>query len=92
MELDKLVSLLGKLSLGGTVSPYLLLGISDVELTTNNAGTAEGDGLSFGVGIDFAVSEKLAIGLEYISYIDEDVVGGGEATLSAVSLGVNYKF
>jgi opacity protein-like surface antigen len=92
MELDKLVSVLGKLSLGGTVSPYLLLGFSDVELTTNNAGTAEGNGVSFGAGIDFSVSENVAIGLEYISYVDEDAVGGGEAKLSAVSLGVNYKF
>ncbi len=94
IELDKLISVLGKFSLGGSVSPYLLVGFSDVEFDSNNTGTAEGNGVSFGAGIDINVSENTTIGLEYISYVDDDddANGGGSAEATAVSLGVNFHF
>ena len=92
IEVDQILSVLGKFSVGGSISPYALVGFSDVELEDQFGGVAEGDGVSFGVGVDFKVSENTAIALEYIQYVDEGIQGGGDAELSAVSLGVSFGF
>jgi outer membrane immunogenic protein len=89
LEMDKLVSLLGKFSLGGKVSPYVVVGFTDATISSPTT-DADLDGASFGLGVDFEVSEGLSLGLEYIHYATADIVGGGEADLSAISLGVNY--
>ncbi len=92
IEVDQLVSILAKFSLGSSVSPYLLVGFSDIELESAGGQVVEGDGVSFGVGVDFSVSENTAIALEYVQYADFDISGGGDAEFSAVSLGVNFGF
>lgn len=93
VEVDQLVSLLGKFSVGGPISPYFLVGFSDVELDATGGQSTEGDGPSFGAGIDFTVADNTALSLEYIQYVDEDIANQqGEASLTAFSFGVNYKF
>lgn len=92
VDIDSLVSVLGKFSLGGSISPYLLAGFSDVELEATGNQSTEGDGFSFGAGVDFDVSENSAVSLEYIQYVDADIRNGGEAKVTALSLGYNYSF
>ena len=92
IEVSQIVSLLGKFSVGDNISPYALIGISDVELESALGETSELNGVSFGVGVDFKVSENTAIALEYIQYADEDIPGGGNAEFSAVSFGLSFGF
>lgn len=92
VEVSSILSLLGKFSLGGDISPYAVIGFTDFELDAQNGQTVEGDGFSFGAGIDFKVSDNTAISLEYVNYASPDITGGGEADLTALSLGVNYTF
>jgi outer membrane autotransporter protein len=92
IEVSRLLSILGKFSVGGTFSPYAVVGFTDFELDADNGTTVEGDGLSYGVGVDFSVSENAAISLEYINYASPDINGGGDADLTAISIGVNYTF
>lgn len=92
IEVDQAASILGKFSLGGNVSPYLLVGFSDVEFEDSFGATRTVDEVAFGVGVDFNVSESSAITLEYIDHGDSDVPGGGTAELESLSLGFNYSF
>lgn len=92
VDINHIVSVLGKFSLGGPISPYVVVGFSDAELDATGNQTASVDGVSAGLGIDFSITEKAAISLEYIDYADADVVGGGTSELTATSLGFNYKF
>ncbi|EGG95124.1 hypothetical protein IMCC1989_1759 [gamma proteobacterium IMCC1989] len=86
LEINQLVSVLGKFSVGGSVSPYLLVGFSDVEIETNFPQTESFDGASFGVGIDFEVSENTSLALEAIQYADSDIATGGKGKVSAISM------
>lgn len=92
LELDSIVSLLGKFSLGGSISPYLLAGYSDLQFDASNGSSAEGDSFSFGVGVDFSVTEHSAISVEYIQYADTDGVDNVSVDVTALSVGYNYSF
>jgi outer membrane autotransporter protein len=91
-ELSYLLSVLGKFSVGGKVSPYALVGFSDFELDAEGGQAVEGNGFSFGAGVDFQVSDNTAISLEYVQYASIDITGGGDADLTALSIGVSYSF
>jgi outer membrane autotransporter protein len=92
IELSQLVSVLGKFSLGGPVSPYLLVGFSNIEYDDRIGDTSKTDGASFGAGVDFEVSQNTSLNLEYIQYGDDNGAGGGSLKASAISIGVNYSF
>jgi len=52
------------------------------------------DGYNFGIGVDYAVSDKFVVGLEVLSrQLETNTVGGGfEADPGTVSLRAAYKF
>jgi opacity protein-like surface antigen len=70
--------------------PYALIGYTKAELELNSADFAseykEGD-ISFGVGVNFDVSNQFAINLEYLQYIEENGV-----ELSGPTLGFLFYF
>jgi opacity protein-like surface antigen len=92
IEVEYIISALGKLSLGGTVSPYILAGFTEASIESESGVVVDVDGTTIGLGVDFNVSENLSLGLEYVQYATVDLIGGGEGELSAIALGLNYKF
>ena len=73
------------------ISPYVLLGYArtDVDLIDEDGDDLGGStsDFSYGLGMDFDVSERFYIDVDYINYLDKN---GFDIT--AYSLGLNYQF
>jgi hypothetical protein len=93
LELDNLFGFYGKVGpkINNSAQPYLLFGFSRVEGTLSAPGfgseTADDDDVSYGIGIDFTLSESISGNFEYMNYYDKD----GEE-LSGISAGIMGKF
>lgn len=81
---------LGGLPVTEDIYPYVLIGYTQAEVELNSRDSSdeyEEHDVSFGVGINFDVSNQFAINLEYLQYLKEDGV-----ELSGPALGVLYYF
>lgn len=83
---------LGHLPINKVMSIYGAIGYTSGELTATVPGTTiavtESDsGMSFGLGADFNVSEKMAINVEYMNYLNETGY-----TFSALAVGLTGSF
>ncbi len=71
--------------------PYIVFGYTRGEITASVSGfgsaSASESDVSFGLGSDISVSQRVSINLEYMNYLDKE---GGE--ISGFSLGVAGKF
>lgn len=73
-----------------TVELYGVIGLTRVDLAINPAGhPADGDdtGFSYGLGLDFKIGERIAIGLEYMMLLD-----ASDYELTTTNIGAKYYF
>ncbi len=61
----------GAAQISDTVKPYILLGASRGEVSSNGYSFTESD-MSFGAGVDFKLSDRNSLNLEYMSLYDKD--------------------
>ena len=71
--------------------PYVVVGYTRGKISVSAPGfpsvsTTESD-TSFGLGLDFDVSESITVNAEYMNYFDKD-----EAEIDAFSLGIIFRF
>lgn len=90
LELDRYYGIYTKVGypIGNVVFPYLTLGYTDTSLDFLQGETKTRDGrngVSYGIGTDFKISERLEINLEYMSYIDKNnlEIRGAQISISA---------
>lgn len=89
-----LLRLRGKLGYdGGRVMPYLTAGFAKADGTVGGIDFDE-NGYTYGVGVDFALTQNVIMGLEYTrqSFDDLGGVSGLKADTDALQLKVSYKF
>lgn len=95
LEIDHYYGIYGRI--GAQVEqfyPYVLLGYTSGETTASVLGqsfSADDSDLSYGVGIDFNVSDTIAINAEYMNYL-EGSEAGSDYELSGFSLGARFAF
>lgn len=73
-----------------TVELYGIVGLTRADLSVSQLGNlADGDetGFSYGVGLDFKIGERVAIGLEYMMLIDSS-----DYELTTTNIGGKYYF
>ena len=64
----------GRFSMDNTtnVTPYVIAGYTKAEIHVQGAGNDSADGLSVGAGVSFNLSDKLSVGVEYMSLLDKN--------------------
>ena len=90
-DLDSILGVygIGHINLAESSSLYGVLGFSRIEATTSvpafPAASSTGDetSVSYGVGVDIAISESGALNIEYIRYLDKDNFDLGVASVGA---------
>ena len=96
LEIDNLYGAyaVGYLPVSEKLDVYGIFGVTKGKLTaTASLGslsasvTGDDSDISYGVGVDFNVTPKIAINLEYISYFSKS-----DFDASALSIGANYNF
>lgn len=96
-EIDNFFSVFakGSVPMGQAAKFYGLVGLTSGKITTTVTETSTGTSasgsdtetdLSYGVGVEFGGGNTTGT-LEYVNYIDKD-----DYTISAISLGANFKF
>ena len=92
VELDSLFG--GYLRFGvpndSVIYPYVLVGLSRVEVSGEGFGEEDSDadgGGSFGVGADISLGESAGVNIEYTSYFHQS-----EEQVSALSIGASFTF
>lgn len=71
----------------GSYLPYLTAGYAQASVNGD-----EDDGYFYGVGVDYAWSDSISIGGEYLRHEFEDFNDGGDITADTVALRVSYNF
>ena len=95
VEIDHYYGIYGRI--GAQVEqfyPYVLLGYTRGESTASALGqsfSADDSDFSYGVGIDFNVSDTIAINAEYMNYL-EGSEAGSDYEYSGFSLGARFAF
>lgn len=91
-----LLRLRGKLGYdAGRVLPYVTAGFAKAKASDSLTGTAFNEnGYTYGIGVDFAVTDNVLMGLEYSRQTFDDLggVSGLKADTDALQLRVSYKF
>ena len=90
VEVDQIVGVYGKVSLPNQLSPYVIFGFSNIDLEIDGV-SDDDDDFSYGIGLDFYVSERSAVNVEYMSYYD-DSDDGVDVEITAIGIGFTYKF
>lgn len=78
------------LPLESNLYPYVLLGMTEIEVEASISGRSASDSendMSIGLGADYYFSEKMGGNLEYVNYFDKD-----GTSVDSLSLGLIYKF
>lgn len=97
-EIGKILDLKGRLGFGANrFLVYGLLGYSRGELDPNTGTPADEvtfDGVSYGIGVDYAVSKNFRIGAEYLSRNLDGTIGSTnyDTDLNSLSLRASYRF
>ncbi len=74
----------------GKVYPYVVAGLTQVEMTIDMAGqsVSETDSdVSYGAGLDYNLNKALKLNLEYINLYDR-----GDTKINAINIGATYHF
>lgn len=82
------VYLLGRMPISPHFSPYVLVGYTQVDLKLRNdlgAVNSDASDVSFGGGLDIALTKKFKLNVEYVRYIHEESVD-----LFAPSIGITF--
>lgn len=92
IDTNRFIGVYGKamLPLQGSVTPYLLLGATRGTTTSKVAGFRERDtdtDVSYGIGLDWAVTQRASLTLEVIDWFDKD-----DANVRGVNLGAKMHF
>jgi opacity protein-like surface antigen len=61
----------------GKVSPYAILGYTHAKAEASALGvtvSASESEISFGVGVDFGLSEETSLNIEYMNFLDKSIV------------------
>jgi hypothetical protein len=87
VELDHLYGLYAKVNLLTDIdfTPYAIVGYSQGKLST--LVSVEEQGVSYGIGVDFCQDHPACMNVEYLAYLDEDII-----EFSAMSLGLRFNF
>lgn len=71
----------------GAFLPYVTGGYAQAEVSGD-----DDDGYFYGVGVDYAFSDSITVGGEYLRHEFEDFNDGGDITADTLSLRVSYNF
>ena len=71
----------------GSYLPYLTAGYAQASVNDD-----EDDGYFYGVGVDYAWSDSISVGGEYLRHEFEEFNDGGDITADTVALRVSYNF
>ncbi len=71
----------------GRLLPYVVVGLSSLAYEDDS-----GSGTLYGLGADFAVSDRVTVGAEYLMETSEDLFAGQEVEASDVSLRASFNF
>lgn len=71
----------------GRVLPYVNLGVARLDSVF-----AEETGLTYGIGVDFKVTESISMGLEYSRNQFDEVIGAEDLNLDLIQLRASYRF
>ena len=75
----------------GNYLPYVTAGFAQATVSTDGA-DLEDNGLFYGVGLDFALSDTITIGGEVLRHEFDDFDGAGDVTADTFGLRVSYNF
>lgn len=85
VDIDSMTSILGRLSLQNdtNLTPYVVVGYSQVEFDIQGFGSDDDEGLTYGAGVGFELTKGLNIGVEYTVVLDKSDydLTAGSATL-----------
>jgi len=71
-------------------NPYIMVGYTSLELDVNGpvvSGDGDDEDISYGIGVETALSEKLYLNLEYMQYYDKD-----DITARAIGIGLIARY
>ncbi|MFM2667052.1 porin family protein [Vibrio mediterranei] len=77
----------GNVPVTDQLSMYGLLGYSSVTIDQQNVGSGSDSGMSFGLGMHYALSSYTAVTFEFLNNLNSD-----KARLNGLSLGFQYRF
>ena len=81
------------IELGYDVGPaliYATVGYARLDLSAVGV-TADGDGVYYGLGVDFMVSDSVSLGIELLRH-DFDNFNGNSYDITSVGLNIAYRF
>ncbi|WP_066018447.1 porin family protein [Endozoicomonas atrinae] len=91
LDVDNFVGVYGRLGMPvGKVYPYVVAGLTQVEMTIDVAGQSMSEtdsDISYGVGLDYNLNKSLKLNLEYINLYDR-----GDSKINSVNIGATYHF
>lgn len=67
--------------------PYVVAGLTEINLQSNRVGSEKDTDPSYGLGADIAISNRSAINIEYMKYYDD-----GGTTIDGFTIGYLWKF
>ena len=76
----------------GAFLPYVTAGWAQATVDAGEAGTLEDDGYFYGVGVDYAVTDAITVGGEYLRHDFEEFDGGSDIEADTFGLRVSYNF
>jgi len=91
LEASRILGVYGKFSIGEKVSPYVILGLTSIELDSNVTESGTENDFSYGIGADINLSDKSAINIEYMNYYDKSD-GPLDTEISTIGLGYQFKY
>jgi outer membrane immunogenic protein len=88
VEIDSVYGLYGKFTLANetSVTPYAIVGYTKGKVKTDYGSDSESD-FSYGLGLEFALSESIAVGAEYLVLLDKD-----DYEFSSANVNLIYSF
>lgn len=75
----------------GQFLPYITAGVAQAEFSGGGV-DLEDDGPFYGVGVDYAYTDEITIGAEYLRHDFDDFDGGQDIEVDTFSLRVSYNF
>lgn len=76
----------------GSFLPYVTAGWAQASVDGGALGTLEDDGYFYGAGVDYAVSDAITVGGEYLRHDFDDFDGGADIEADTFGLRVSYNF
>lgn len=71
----------------GQFLPYALVGVSSLEFDEES-----GSGVLYGIGVDYAISDRFSIGGEWVTETSDDLFDSGDVELQDLALRATFNF